>query len=124
MGNVIVWADIPVIDLQRASKFYSHVTGQEVMTFPGMDEVAVLSAPGQGNEMAVSADLYVGGKPSHEGPTVYLGSGGDIDGMLLRVVEAGGKILDEKADMGEMIGWLAFFEDTEGNRIGIQQPTK
>jgi predicted enzyme related to lactoylglutathione lyase len=24
--------------------------------------------------------------------------------------------------MGDMVGWIAFFEDSEGNRVGIQQP--
>lgn len=126
MNDIIVWADIPVTDLERASKFYAHVTGMAVQAMPGGMDVAVISPPaGQGSgEMVVSADLYVGGKPSHDGPTVYLGTGGDIDGMAARVVEAGGKMLQEKQNMGEMVGWIAFFEDTEGNRIGMQQPAK
>ena len=124
MANIIVWADIPVTDLQRASKFYGHVTGYPVTIMPGTDDtVALLGGPEGGSDgMMVSADLYVGGTPSHEGPTIYLSSGGDIDGMIARVREAGGKVLDEKAFMGEMVGWLAFIEDSEGNRIGIQQP--
>jgi uncharacterized protein len=126
VNDIIVWADIPVTDLERASKFYAHVTGMAVQAMPGGMDVAVISPPaGQGSgEMVVSADLYVGGKPSHDGPTVYLGTGGDIDGMAARVVEAGGKMLQEKQNMGEMVGWIAFFEDTEGNRIGMQQPAK
>jgi uncharacterized protein len=120
--NVIVWSDIPVTDLQRATKFYEHVTGQTVAVMPGGMDVAVIGDPTGDNSALVSADLYVGGKPSHDGPTVYLASGGDIDGMLARVAEAGGKVLQEKQNMGEMVGWIAFFEDTEGNRIGIQQP--
>ena len=62
--------------------------------------------------------------PASERPhscTVHLGSGGDIDGMLARVTEAGGKVLQGKQLMGETIGWLAYVEDTEGNHIGIQQ---
>jgi len=124
MANVIVWADIPVTDMQRAIKFYSHVTGFTVPLMPGSnDTVALIGGPGEVGEdgPVVSADLYLGGTPSHDGPTVYLGSGGDIDGMVARVVEAGGKVLQEKQFMGEMIGWIAFFEDSEGNRIGIEQ---
>jgi predicted enzyme related to lactoylglutathione lyase len=119
MKDIVVWADIPVTDMKRAAAFYSHVTGEPVEVMPGSgDAVAVIGNP----DSRVSADLHLGGKPSHDGPTVYLGSGGDIDGMLARVVEAGGTILDPKAFMGEMVGWIAFFEDTEGNRVGIQQP--
>ena len=128
MDHVIVWADIPVKDMQRAIAFYGKVTGQPVLPMPGSsDTVAVIGAPseggpGEGGPMRVSADLYLGGTPTHDGATVYLTSNGDIDGMIARVKEAGGKVLQEKQDMGEMVGWIAFIEDTEGNRIGIQQP--
>jgi predicted enzyme related to lactoylglutathione lyase len=121
MSNIVVWADIPVRDLARASAFYEKVTGLSVALMPGSLDVAVINPPGTPDAPVVSADLYVGGAPRHDGPTIYLSSGGDIDGMLARVVEAGGTILQPKEHMGEMIGWIAFIEDTEGNRIGIQQ---
>jgi predicted enzyme related to lactoylglutathione lyase len=123
MANVIVWADIPVTDLKRAVKFYGHVTQLPIVPMPGgEDEVALIGGPGGDQGQIVSADLHVGGTPSHAGPTVYLSSRGDIDGMVARVIEAGGKVLQEKQNMGDMVGWIAFFEDSEGNRIGIQQP--
>jgi predicted enzyme related to lactoylglutathione lyase len=123
MEPVIIWADIPVTDLPRAMKFYGHVTGERIVRFPGMDDVAVIgrSAEGEGPPMC-SADLYVGGTPSKDGPTVYLNTHGDIDGVLARVVEAGGEIERPKAFMGPMVGWIATFIDSEGNRIGLQQP--
>lgn len=125
MANIIVWADIPATDLERASKFYSHVLGMPVAQMPGMDGIAL---PGSGEMPAdrpeiapVAFDLYTNGKPSEDGCTVYLGSMGDVDGMVARVSEAGGEILQEKRFMGPMVGWIAFFRDSEGNRIGIQQ---
>ena len=121
MANVIVWADIPVLDLDRAMKFYGHVTGKQVVLMPGGADVAVIGGTGEGDEMSVSADLYVG-TPSAEGATVYFSTDGDIDGMISRVVEAGGTIQRDKAFMGPMVGWVAFFLDTEGNRVGLQQP--
>lgn len=124
MGNIIVWADIPVIDMQRAMKFYGEVTGMPVMGMPGAEtEVALIGGPGEDGGPIVSADLYVGGTPSHTGATIYLSSQGDIDGMVARVVPVGGKVLQEKQNMGDMVGWIAFIEDSEGNRIGIQQPS-
>ena len=125
--NLIVWADIPVIDLDRASKFYSQVTGMPVNRMPGSNDVAIPGSPPAEGEpapdsMMVAFDLYVGGKPSVDGVTVYLSAQGDIAGALQRVREAGGEILQEPQDMGEMIGTLAFFQDTEGNRIGLHQP--
>jgi predicted enzyme related to lactoylglutathione lyase len=123
MENVIVWADIPVTDMKRAMEFYGRVTGEEVVQFPGMEDVAVIGNPGSGNR-TVSADLYVGGTPSRDGATIYLNTHGDIDAMLQRVREAGGEVLQEKQFMGPMIGWIAFFVDSEGNRLGLQQPAE
>jgi len=36
------------------------------------------------------------------------------------VVEAGGEVLQAKQYMGEMVGWTAYFRDTEGNRLGFE----
>lgn len=120
MSDRIVWASIPVTDMARASKFYSHVIGVPVNPMPGVeDKVAVLPSPD--GERGVSADISVGGTPSLVGTTAYLGGNGDIDGMAARVVEAGGRIIQEKQFMGDMIGWIVFFEDSEGNRVGIEQ---
>lgn len=122
MGDIIVWADIPCTDLQRAMKFYAHVTGLAVDLMPGGADVAVISDPSS-DKAAVSADLYLGGTPTDTGSTVYFGTNGDIDGMLARVKEAGGTVMQEKQDMGTMVGWIALFMDSEGNRIGLQQPS-
>jgi predicted enzyme related to lactoylglutathione lyase len=118
-SNVVVWSDLPVTDLDRAMEFYEHVTATPVTRMPGGMDVAVIGAPSE--SPVVSVDLHVGGKPSHDGATIYLNSNGDIAGMVARVVEAGGKVLQEPQNMGEMVGWIAFFEDSEGNRVGIQQ---
>jgi len=122
MTDVIVWADIPTTDLTRAIEFYRHVTQRPVELMPGAADVAVIM--GNDGERVVSADLYQGGTPGAGGPTIYFGTGGDMDGMLARVVEAGGVVAQEKQNMGEMVGWIAFFIDSEGNRIGLQQPAE
>lgn len=117
--SVLVWADIPVRDLARATRFYSAVLGVPVGTPPGMDGTALVMGE------APSVDLFVTDPTvpiTTAGTTIYFGGNGEMDAMLARVEEAGGKILQPKRFMGEMIGSIAFFEDTEGNRIGIQQP--
>ena len=128
-NNHIVWADIPVADMDRASKFYAHVLGMPVGPVPGMDGIALFGmmpttdqpTPPISNEPIVSADLYLGGNPGGEGTTIYFSAMGDINGMVARVREAGGEILEEPQNRGPMVGWVAFFRDSEGNRIGIQQ---
>jgi predicted enzyme related to lactoylglutathione lyase len=124
MANYVVWADIPVTDMDRARKYYSLLLGGPVELMPGTTEVALLMPLGTGDPSDVSGDLVLNfGTPSStHGATVYLSALGDIDGMLERAVSAGGSILREKAFMGEGIGWLAYIQDSEGNRVGVQQP--
>lgn len=114
--SVLIWADVPVVDLERAKKFYSHVLGEQIDTpMPGIglvmgEQPSVDLAQGSSIEPSTTA-----------GTTIYFDTKGDIDGMLRRVEEAGGRILQPKEFMGDMIGWIAFVVDTEGNRIGFQQ---
>ena len=120
MANNIVWVSIPVTDLARAVKFYSHVTGLHIETMPG-SEGKVAVALGPEGENTVSFDLNTYGVPSQDGAGPYLNSHGDIQGMVARVLEAGGTILQAPEFMGDMIGWTAWFIDSEGNRIGIEE---
>jgi predicted enzyme related to lactoylglutathione lyase len=129
MDNQIVWADIPVNDLARACKFYSAVLQMEVKPVEGMDGIAL---PGGGGAppadrqgpAPVSFDLALGEnqKPSTQGCTIYLNSNGDPEGMMQRAVDAGGQVLMPVTDMGEMVGSIGFFMDSEGNRIGVHKP--
>ena len=133
MENTIVWADIPVTDLDRAMKFYGAVLQRKFQKVEGMDGIA-LEAPPEGSPppdmtegpFPVSFDLALteNNKPSAEGSTVYLNSYGDPEGMLQRAADAGGEILMPVADMGEMVGRIGFFKDSEGNRIGVHAPPK
>ncbi len=117
MSSVLVWADIPVSDLARASRFYAHVLGLPVELPPGMEGVSLVMGDPPSVDLAPSSIT----PSTTAGTTIYFGANGDIDGMLARVVEAGGRILEGKQYLGEMIGWLAFIVDTEGNRIGLQE---
>lgn len=42
--------------------------------------------------------------------------------MIKRAVAAGGKLLVPVASMGDMVGSIGYFQDSEGNRIGVQKP--
>jgi len=131
MENTIVWADIPVTDLDRAIKFYSAVLQRRFQRVEGMDGIALEAPPeptpspqDMQGAMPVSFDLALSEnqKPSTQGCTVYLASRGDPEGMLQRVVTAGGQILMPVTDMGPMVGSLGYFKDSEGNRIGVHKP--
>ncbi len=55
--------------------------------------------------------------PSHAGALVYLNVD-NIDGMLKRVHASGGKTLMPQMGIGAY-GFIAHFEDSEGNRVAL-----
>ena len=116
--NPVNWFEIPVNDIERAKSFYEHVFGYELALndmgslkmawFPMKDEAT--GATGS----LVKSDSYT---PSHAGTLVYF-SVDDIEGTLKKVEQNGGKILNPKMNIGEY-GFVAHFEDSEGNRIAL-----
>ena len=124
MANTIVWADIPVTDMDRAREFYRAVLQADIDLMPGMEDVALLPGDPMGGE--VSGDLVksANAKPGAGGVTIYLDSNGDPEGMLERAAAAGGQVAMPVSDMGEMVGFIGFFIDSEGNRIGVHAPPK
>jgi predicted enzyme related to lactoylglutathione lyase len=121
MENTIVWVDIPVTDMDRARKFYATVLEAEIPLMDGANGDVALLPMEQGS---VSGDLVRGEnqRPGAGGVTVYLDSKGDPEGMIERAVAAGGAMLMPVASMGDMVGFIGFFQDSEGNRIGVHKP--
>jgi predicted enzyme related to lactoylglutathione lyase len=129
MQNTVVWADIPVTDLDRAMKFYGAVLQRKFVKVEGMDGIALEAPPENPPDMSagsfpVSFDLAVvsANKPTTGGCTIYLNSYGDPEGMIQRAVDAGGEMLMPATDMGQMVGVIGHFKDSEGNRIGVHKP--
>jgi predicted enzyme related to lactoylglutathione lyase len=55
--------------------------------------------------------------PSHHGTLIYF-TVTDIDAVLQRATEKGGKVLNPKKSIGEH-GFVGHFEDSEGNRVAV-----
>ena len=123
MANVVNWFDIPVSNLDRARTFYSAVLDTELT--PPMD-LGMEGSSEDGVQAIFPAREGVGGalvqsdnyKPSQEGSVVYLNGGDDLNIPLGKVEAAGGKIVMDKMSIGEN-GFIAFFSDTEGNKVGL-----
>lgn len=118
MANVVNWFEIPVSDLDRAKKFYENVLGHE-LTLNEMGPLKMAWFPmeqdGTGaTGTLIQAESYV---PSHQGSMVYF-SVPDIEAVLNKVDKNGGKTLNPKMSIGEY-GFVAHFEDSEGNRVAL-----
>jgi predicted enzyme related to lactoylglutathione lyase len=116
--NAVGWFEIPVNDLARAKRFYEKVFGvtlqplemggSEMEMFPASPEL-----PGAGGAL-IKTDGYT---PSHAGSVIYF-SVASIEDALARVGASGGQTLVPKLGIGEF-GFIAQFQDTEGNRIAL-----
>jgi len=83
----------------------------------GPNDYALFSVKDRFNTGAlVKGEGYV---PSMDGAVVYLNGGKDLSKVLARVNKAGGKVLLEKTFLSEQAGHIAYFKDTEGNKVGL-----
>ncbi len=115
------WFELPVNDIDRAKKFYSSIfeiqmaenmeMGNSVMSFFPF-ETDASGATGT----LIKQESYI---PSHEGTMVYF-SVSEINDVLPKITSSGGKVLNEKMSIGEH-GFVAHFEDCEGNRVALHQ---
>ena len=117
-SNPVNWFEIPVNDLDRSKRFYEAVLGLE-LSLNEMDNVRMAWFPMTGNVPGamgtlIKADGYT---PSHDGTVVYF-SVADIEETLSRINRNGGKTLMPKTGIGEH-GFIAQFEDCEGNRVAL-----
>jgi len=117
MENTVVWFDIPVQDLERATTFYKTVFQVEFTPVEnGPVKMSMFPAEqGIASGALVKSDFST---PSDTGTIVYLNGGDDLSTPLGRVENAGGKVVQDKMPIGEN-GFIAYFIDTEGNRVAL-----
>lgn len=121
--HAVNWIEIPVADFDRAVAFYNTIFQRTMFTnMMGGKQMAFLpmdpASRGVGGAL-VKAAGYV---PADIGAKVYLAGGDDLSVVLGRVEAAGGKILEPRMLITPEIGYVAFFRDTEGNRVGLHSP--
>lgn len=118
MSNALNWFEIPVADLARANRFYGALLRSELRedTFNDVTMAVLPYKEGGVGGALVRSDKLT---PSTQGTVVYLDAGDDLDGALERVKAAGGKVVMGRTHLSDAIGSIAFFVDTEGNRVGL-----
>jgi predicted enzyme related to lactoylglutathione lyase len=118
MDHLSNWIEIPVTDMKRARKFYAELLGVVLNEMPmGGNEYALFELKDRFNTgCLVKGDGYV---PSMQGVVVYLNGGDDLSSMLARVEKGGGKVLLKKTFLSKEAGHIAYFVDTEGNKVGL-----
>jgi hypothetical protein len=117
----IVWFEIYVDNMERASKFYESVMDIKLETLlaPSGDGFQMKSFPGDMERYGASGALVKmeGVNAGGNSTVVYFGSE-DCITEERRVKNAGGKIFKPKMSIGEY-GFITLFFDTEGNMVGL-----
>ena len=123
-SNPVIYFEIPVNDLSRAEKFYKKVMNFEFEK-EIIDNYEMLLFPFSDEEKGISGALAKGDvyKPTKNGVIIYFKTN-NIDETLRKVVEQNGKILYQKVKNEKYGFYVAEFEDSEGNRIAIQETIK
>ena len=121
MANAINWFEIPATNHDRAVNFYSEVLGAPLQPME-MAGIKMAFLPMEGEGVGGSVCTGEGYKPSTDGAVIYLNGGENLDNPLSRVEKAGGKIVMPKTKISDEIGYMAFFIDTEGNKVAFHSP--
>ena len=121
--------EIPVDKMARAKKFYSDVFEWKIMEWPAEtpeeEYTMVIGAKMDKEGMTVEKGAINGGMIMREKPLVHpiiTIDVEDIDETLVKVKKKGGKITMKKMVM-EGMGAYAYFEDSEGNVMGLWEST-
>jgi predicted enzyme related to lactoylglutathione lyase len=114
--NAVVWAEIPVSNLDASAKFYAEVMGYDMRRDEsGHKPVVDIMAIG------VAGHLYEAPPaPRGTGMTLHLAVDGALEDALARAASAGAKQTTPIITIPP--GRFAKIEDLDGNSIGLFQP--
>jgi predicted enzyme related to lactoylglutathione lyase len=121
-ANALNWFEIPALDITRAKKFYESVFEMKMEDMGEMMGMKMASFPAEMGNGKVSGGLVQGQmhKPSTtDGAVVYLNANPSIQTVIDRIEKNGGKIMMPKTQISPEIGYMAFFVDSEGNRMAL-----
>lgn len=120
--NALTWFEIPVTDLERATRYYEQLF--EVSLTPWKtDDKAMAMFPCDQQAGGVGGALIQanGTRPADHGTVIYLNATGRLDECVARAGKHGGKVVVPRTDIGDP-GFIAMIEDPDGNRVGLHSP--
>lgn len=114
-NNRAVWFDIPVVDLERATRFYSRVLAIEVsLESFGEFRFSVFEHESGNGGCLVPNPAEV----SRIGVLLYLNADGRLRDAVAEVAKCGGTVVEDVHPIGPH-GFRAIVFDSEGNRVAL-----
>ncbi len=112
--------EIPATKLDRAQRFYAEAFGWDIRPVPDMEYMMLGASETDEGGMSKEVGAISGGMAKKGGqlnhPAVHI-QVDDVDEALKRIEKLGGKVRQKKTAMSS--GFFAYFEDTEGNVLGV-----
>ncbi len=121
MKSFVSIFEIPATDISRAVGFYEAILNVHIerMDFPGMEMGLFPYEEQMVTGVILKGEGY---EPSAKGITLYLNGGENLQVILDKVEQHGGKILVPKTPHADESGFFALFLDSEGNKMGLHSP--
>jgi len=116
--------EIPTDDGERAKEFYKKIFGWKIEDMPDMDYTIVRTGKTDEKGMMKEMGVINGGMMKRgmiRSPVITI-IVENVDEKLKEINISGGQVIQGSTKVGE-IGFSAYFKDTEGNVIGLFQPT-
>jgi len=120
-SNALNWFEIPASDVSRAQKFYESIFAVTMEPLPEMMGMKMVGFPadmGNGKASGALAESQMH-KPSADGAVIYLNANPSIQAVIDRIPAAGGTVVMPKTQISPEIGYMAFFIDSEGNKVAL-----
>jgi uncharacterized protein len=116
----IVWFDIPVLDLERAVRFYSAVLGAPLEAVQAGFRTSMSLALLPHADGAITGCLVqtTDARPWDGGPLIYLNANGRLEEAVAAAEANGGSVVQPAHSIGSA-GSRAIIIDSEGNRIAL-----
>jgi len=115
--DYVSWFEIPAVNFAQAVHFYNTIY-QINMETDSNDVRSVAFFPIK-NGIGGAIVSGLGSSPSANGPLLYLNGGNDLNDVLGRIEDAGGRIVMPKTLISEDAGYFAIFIDCEGNKLAL-----
>lgn len=114
----VVHFEITAEDAERITKFYEEVFGWKIQKWEGPVDYWFIMT-GDKEEPGIDGAFAMRGEGQFPNivNTIDVPS---VDEYVAKIKESGGEILREKIAIPG-VGYLAYFEDTEGNKFGIME---
>ena len=126
MDGQVVHFEIPADDVERARGFYRDAFGWRIDPMPEMDYTMVSTTPSGPDGMPTEPGAINGGMMPRQGPVtspVITVNVDDVDAALAKLEKLGGKTITGRQAVADM-GFSAYFQDTEGNVVGLWQTAR